>query len=128
MTEILDLKTLRKSTLIIAVEMYLKNKVIVFRAEIGNITFTKSGLKEAINQPFKMYYEKCEIIKYDLINHLQNGAYLGKIPNNKKSKPHIVYFHYIEIQIRDISSQIVITEDRFGVCTFYSITEKKETD
>lgn len=123
---IMELPELRRITLEAADEKYLKGKVEIYRKEIGTITFTKKGLKEAINQPFSpRYIEKLELISGDLHDKIQNGDYSGYALNAKPKNKHIIRFHYIDILIVDTPSQIVISEDKWGKHTFYSITQKK---
>jgi len=115
----------RKITLEIAIKKYLTSRITIYRKEIGVITFTKKGLKESINQPFVEYLAKLELIRGDLLYYIENGNYLGCSPNTKHKNEHIIRFHYIGILIADEPSQIVISEDKWGNFTFYSITEQK---
>lgn len=85
------------------------------------ITFTKTGLKEAFNQPHKKYAVKNMILQY-MNTILPKSIYLGfvKIPKNN---PMIVGSHIFKTSIDSVDSFIIIREVKNGEMVFYSISD-----
>lgn len=85
------------------------------------VTFTSTGIKEAINQPHKHLYEKNEAIR-DIVGLLGNSVYVLKREDDK-GRPFV--YHYFQIEIMGEPSYIVIRENvNNKLIDFYSIVEK----
>ena len=101
----------------------LISKIIIEDKLVGKkIIFTMNGIKEAINQPHKLYNEKNNAI-FNIVELIKNSKYI-KSTNEQKENPMIKQYHYFEIKIKNECSFIVIRERKDGVCSFYSIVEK----
>ncbi len=86
-----------------------------------DITFTMSGVKEAINQPHKHLYYKNESIK-DIMNVLPSSTFVGTIAHSS-GNPNLVY-HYFKTIIEGEHSYIVLRETKHNnVVIFYSIVD-----
>ncbi len=94
-----------------------KIRGIIKRKEI---TFSMTGIKEAINQPHKFYDKKNETI-YKIVELIKNGEYVNFIKDTKKRS---VGFHYLEITICAEPSFIVLKENFNGSVVFYSIVDR----
>ena len=105
----------------------LVDKIVTNKESGLKIEFTVKGLKEAINNPFSAYQAKLQAM--DSIDKLLKKAkYKGSVPNDKSNtKPHIVKYHYFDAEIGGVQAILVVSEDKWGKNTFYSITENKKT-
>lgn len=98
----------------------VNNGVTVPRAELrGNISFSNSGIKEAVNQPHNHYSEKNQAIK-NIVDLLLNATYTGSAID---TKGRCLQFHYFEITINEDDSFIVVKENYDGTFRFYSIVD-----
>ncbi len=86
------------------------------------VSFTSTGIKEALNQPHKYLLEKNEAVR-DIEELLENGTYIKYAPDEKDNAM-VKGYHYIEILIEDKPSYAIIRELRSGDLVFYSIVEK----
>jgi len=106
---------------------YLKGKAIINEDSGLKINFTITGLKEAINNPFSAYEDKLNIFD-NLADILKAAKYEGSVPNTKLTKKtDIIKYHYFDVTIGSEPAFLVVSEDKFGKKTFYSITEKRKT-
>ena len=107
--------------------MRLKGKEVINKETGASIEFTVKGLKEAINNPFPNYTAKLEYIK-QIDKALKKAEYIGEVDNTKTgSKPHILKYHYYKAMIDGQEAVIVVSQDKWGKQTFYSISEKRKT-
>ncbi len=98
----------------------VNNGATVFRAEINNhISFSNSGIKEAINQPHNHYHEKNLAIK-DILILLEQAKYEG---NAVDVKNRCLRFHYFKTTINNDESFIVVKENYDDTFKFYSIVD-----
>jgi len=120
------MERLRRATIRKAVKLFAKenliSKVLIIK-DIGSknieISFTMSGIKEALNQPHK-YYDKKNLAIYDVVNLIETGVY-KKFEYDIKNKSR--GFYYLEIEINDEKSYIVLKENFSGNIIFYSIVD-----
>ena len=89
--------------------------------KIGDIYFSATGIKEAINQPHKFLYEKNRAI-LEVKERIERGRYLGSVPDTKGRNR---IYHYIETIIAKRLSYIVLKETN-GRAVFYTITDNKK--
>jgi len=91
-----------------------------------HITITVSGIKEALNQPHKHYFEKNEAIK-DIENQLATSTFVEtKIDSTGDCNN---MFHYLRTSIKGEDSFIVLRETKKdGMIIFYSIVDKIKSD
>lgn len=109
---ITDIKDWAKKSLI---------KKKVNKEEVGQIEFSMSGMKEALNQPHKHQFDK-NIALYN-IEKLIKEALFVKTENDIKGRN--FKWHYLETSIAGEVSYIVIREDlNMKTKTFYSIVDK----
>lgn len=86
------------------------------------VSFTYSGIKEAINQPHKYIIEKNQIIKS--IDSILPSAVFVKSEKDRTGDQNFIY-HYFRIMIHEEESFIVLKEiKKEGVIIFYSIVDK----
>lgn len=90
------------------------------RSELGDVHFTTTGIKEAINQPHRQFYYKNRAVA-DAKRLIENGEYVG---NSIDTKGRNRRYHYIKTDIKGETSYIVIKEEE-GRKTFYSIIDKE---
>ena len=89
------------------------------------VSFTSTGIKEALNQPHKFLLEKNEAIRH-IESLLKNAKYVRTAPDVKGRN---FKYHYFETEIAGKSSFIVIRENTDNKLTdFYSIVEKLKSD
>jgi len=87
-----------------------------------NVTFTASGIKEALNQPHKKTPQKNDAIR-EIIPLLIKSTFIMSSPHN--AGDHNIVFHYFEISIDGEESYIVLKETKHNrVIAFYSIVDK----
>ena len=99
----------------------VNNGTTVSRAELtGPISFSNSGIKEAINQPHKHYHEKNEAIK-DIVQLLGSSIYSG---NAEDVKGRCLRYHYFRVTINDDDSFIVVKEHYDNTLRFYTIVDR----
>ena len=101
----------------------------IYRKELNaEIKFNISGIKECINQPFKRYQEKVELIISGLEKALIEAEYIGYTEYQTHPKEHIIGYHYFETEIGGITAyfnvQLTIQKKFF----LYSITESINLD
>ena len=89
--------------------------------KIGNVYFSATGIKEAINQPHEFLYEKNRAI-LEVKERIARGRYLGSVPDTKGRNQ---TYHYIETRIAKRPSYIVLKETN-GKTVFYTITDNKK--
>ncbi|NCB68476.1 MAG: DUF935 family protein [Bacteroidia bacterium] len=107
--------------------MKLKGKEVTNKETGAKIGFTVKGLKDAINNPFANYTAKLEYIK-QIDKALKSAEYIGEGANIKTgSKPHVLKYHYYKALIDGQEAAIVVSQDKWGKQTFYSISEKRKT-
>ena len=89
----------------------------VFHEKFDNhINFSVRGIKEYLNQPHEFYYEKNEMLK-DIQNIIKGSEYRGRVEYKERIS------HIFEIEINGKNSWLIANE-RGGVTTFYSISDK----
>ena len=86
------------------------------------ISFTSTGIKEALNQPHKYLLEKNEAVRY-IKSLLEKGNYVRFDPDVKDNQM-VKGYHYYKIEINNEPSYVVIRELKTGELMFYSIVEK----
>lgn len=91
---------------------------IAHHAQIGEVHFTTKGIKEAINQPHKHYYEKNKAIPY-VKELIRKSKYVKTAKGAKKQGE---YFHYFMTNIGGEPSYIVVKQ-RGKNFDFYSIVD-----
>jgi len=112
------------------IKEFAKNELIsktIIQGIIENkpITFTMTGIKEAINQPHKHLNEKNNAI-FEIVSLIKNGKY---IKFEKDNKERASGFHYIETNICNSESYIVLKENFNGSVVFYTIVDRlKKSD
>ena len=85
------------------------------------VSFTSTGIKEALNQPHKYLIEKNDAVR-DIVRLLKNAGYVLRREDDK-GRPFI--YHYFQIEIANEPSYIVIRENvNNKLIDFYSIVEK----
>ena len=82
-----------------------------------------SGIKEALNQPHKFYYEKMQSI-FNIVDLLKSSKYVKSAKNEKANDTMTNYYHYFEIKIKRECSYIVVRENKGKLYYFYSIVEE----
>ncbi len=103
-----------------AIQNLVDSKAIVVRPELEKpVTFTSTGIKEAINQPHKHYDAKNESI-FQIIELIQSGTY---IKSEKDTKKRFKCFHYLEVEIKNEKSWVVLREKFDGTIDFYTIVD-----
>ncbi len=105
--------------------MFVVTKMKIKREELKFlIEFNNTGIKEALNQPYKEE-SKSEKNKAILnINFLiENSVYKGSAPNIKKNAM-VDCYHYFEIELNNEPAYIVIRQMKTNICVFYSIVDK----
>ena len=86
------------------------------------ITFTSSGIKEAINQPHKHIREKNNAIK-DIINLILRAKYIKTEPETSGSRNN--QYHYLKTDICGEDAFVVLKESKHDKrISFYSIVDK----
>jgi len=108
-------KARRKELLIWAKENLIKKEVFHNGLD-GNISFTKRGIKEYINQPHEFYDEKNEMIK-DIQNIIKKSEYMGFGAYKERIS------HIFEIEIKGKNSWIVAHEHNDNRITLHSISD-----
>ena len=88
----------------------------------GDISFTSTGIKEALNQPHKELWAKNEAVR-DIVNLLETGEYVRFDPDVKGNRM-VRGYHYIKVEIGGEPSYVVIRELNNGELMFYSIVDK----
>lgn len=86
------------------------------------VSFTSTGIKEALNQPHKHILEKNEAVR-DIAKLLKTAKYVRTDPDIKGNQM-VKSYHYFEIEIANEPSFAVIRELSTGELVFYSIVEK----
>lgn len=86
------------------------------------ISFTSTGIKEALNQPHKYLLEKNEAVRY-IKSLLEKGNYVRFDPDVKDNQM-VKGYHYYKIEINNEPSYVVIRELKTRELMFYSIVEK----
>jgi hypothetical protein len=114
-------KSLERKKILDWAKLNLVNSgVTVSRAELNNdISFSNSGIKEAVNQPHNHYHEKNQAIK-NIVDLLLNSTYAGTA---KDTKGRCLQFHYFKTTINGDDSFIVVKENYDRTFRFYSIVD-----
>ena len=86
------------------------------------VSFTTTGIKEALNQPHKYIMEKNEAVR-DIAGLLKTAGYIRFDPDIKNNQM-VKGYHYFQILIKGEPSYVVIRELATGELVFYSIVEK----
>ena len=86
------------------------------------VSFTSTGIKEALNQPHKHILEKNEAVRD--IERLLKKAKLVLTRDDDKGNQMVKRYHYYQIEIANEPSFAVIRELTTGELVFYSIVEK----
>ncbi|WP_170061190.1 LPD3 domain-containing protein [Spirosoma aerolatum] len=122
-----QLKLARTTTLEAVTRQILERDIAIEREEIGQIDFTRKGLKEAINQPHRHYLAKLDLIANDLIDVMLKAEYVGVHPNTKPDKkPHIKAYHYFTFTLAGDPSYVVVEESIQGKFTLYTIADTQK--
>lgn len=86
------------------------------------VSFTATGIKEALNQPHRHLFEKNEAIR-DIVGLLSRSQLVLKRPDDKGNRMVKSYYYY-ETEIAGEPSYVVLRELTTGEVLFYSIVEK----
>ena len=86
------------------------------------VSFTSTGIKEALNQPHKHILEKNEAVR-NIVGLLETARYVRTDPDTKDNQM-VKAYHYYQIEISNEPSFVVIRELSTGELVFYSIVEK----
>lgn len=87
---------------------------------LEGISFTSSGIKEALNQPHKFQFEKNQAI-YRIRELIAESKYVKQVPDGK-GRP--LSWHYLETTIGNEKSWLVVREDeKMRTKTFYTIVD-----
>ena len=86
------------------------------------ISFTSTGIKEALNQPHKHLLAKNEAVR-NIESLIKRGKYVRFDPDVKGNQM-VKGYHYYQIEINGEPSYVVIRELKTGELLFYSIVEK----
>lgn len=86
------------------------------------VSFTSTGIKEALNQPHKHILEKNEAVR-NIVRLLETAGYVRTDPDIKENRM-VKAYHYYQIEIANEPSFVVIRELSTGELVFYSIVEK----
>ncbi len=125
--EALHRKALRKNALETAKANYAGKTVeMAVAGKTLQVRISVKGLKEAINQPHRLFGEKLTALSEQLEEMLREAKYLRTAANTKGGS--IRQFHYYEIVLAGEPSFVILKEDEYSVITFYSITDKIKTD
>ena len=96
-----------------------------FEKEGLQAAFTRSSIKEVLNQPHKeKYFQMLTLLDFEQLLK-ESKPYRLSVPD-KKNDRFVKAWHYFEIDIYDRPSLINIREDLDGKISIYSITEKGE--
>lgn len=85
----------------------------------GDVIFTMTGIKEAINQPHKYFIEKNKAV-VNVIELIEKGEYIKCVLDTKHTRD---ICHYIKIAINGEPAYIVIKQ-RGKQYSFYTIVDK----
>lgn len=89
------------------------------------VSFTSTGIKEALNQPHKHLLEKNETVRH-IVSMLKEATY---VRTDQDVKGRNYKYHYFETKIAGEPSYIVIRENMDNkLVDFYSIVEKLKSD
>lgn len=107
-----------------AIKKFVKGDIRVDINELKNpITFTSSGIKEAVNQPHEFIKDKNEmLLKIDEV--LKNAIYLGS-KSDYKQNPMVSKIHIFETTINDKKTYLINRELKTGEIHFYSVSDNK---
>lgn len=86
------------------------------------VSFTATGIKEALNQPHRHLFEKNAAIR-DIVELLGRSQLVLKRPDDKGNQMVKSYYYY-EVEIAGEPSYLVLRELATGEVLFYSIVEK----
>lgn len=108
-----------------SIKDWAKKNLIGKTVQVDNlkevVTFTVSGIKEALNQPHKYIREKNEAVK-NIQKLLKEATYIRSDADGKGRE---FVYHYLKTTIHQEDSYIVIRENtRNKLVDFYSIVEK----
>ena len=94
------------------------------KTKLGNVRITRSGIREAINQPHPDYNLKNAAL-FDLDGVLKKGKLVGTAPD-LKTNPMIKQYHYLEIDLHGTKTYAVIREMQNGDKVFYGLSKSKK--
>lgn len=96
----MDLNSLRRKARYIAKARLVETGLTIYREEIkAEIPFNVSGIKEYINQPFKHYTRKIELLLEGIEEALRQATYIGFTTFQTHPKDHVIGYHYFEIEM-----------------------------
>jgi SPP1 gp7 family putative phage head morphogenesis protein len=116
----LQMKATRANVLQLAKTNLLK-KTVLRKEAGGEIGFTTTGLKEAINQPHKNYLDKLRLIPH-LDEVLKKAVYVKSVKYTGTDR-NIKAYHYFEFHVNNQKSYINVRELKTGKLSIYSITD-----
>lgn len=100
----------------------VKGTVEVIRKELeAPITFTSSGIKDAVNKPHEYIADKNRML-LNIDKVLKKATYLGSEPDHKKN-PMVAKIHVFEIDIKGVRTFLINRELKTGEIHFYSISD-----
>ncbi len=112
-----------------AVEQLVKTKTVIYKQEIGgNISFSVSGIKECINQPFGDYLSKLDLIQNGLEKAIREAEYVGSTDRQTHFKAHVVKYHFFKTLIGEEPAFFNVQETVQGLFVLYSITKRIKGD
>jgi hypothetical protein len=95
----------------------------------ADITFTKRGIKECVNQPFRNYREKLSLIYHGLEEALRLSEYDNcPEPPDHPGKEHIVSYHYFETSIGGEAAFFNVQLTKQGDYVLYTITDSRRSN
>lgn len=123
-TNTADLRSLRGDALKSAMEKIVKPAVLVYREELqASIGFTRRGIKECINQPFRHFVPKLEMIRDNLELSLRNSVYEGFQETVKGGKEHVKGYHYFRTEIANHPAYFNVELTVQNKLILYTITD-----
>jgi hypothetical protein len=123
------LTLMRRAAKEAAVKQLVKTKIVIYREEIrGSISFSVSGVKECINQPFGDYLAKLDLIQNGLEKAVREAEYVGSTEKQTHFKAHVVKYHFFKTLIGGESAFFNVQETVQGLFVLYSITKKIRED
>ncbi len=126
---ITDISTARIMARDAAVDRLVKTKASVYHDGLkASIIFTKKGIKECVNQPFRNYLKKLSLIYYGLEEALRLSEYDGCPEPPDPGKEHVVSYHYFETSIAGRPAFFNVQLTKQGDYVLYTITDSRRNN
>ena len=102
----------------------VKGKVEVKRKELNKpISFTSSGIREAVNQPHELISDKNKML-LNIDKVLKKSTYLGSKPDYKEN-PMVAKIHLFETDVKGVKTYLINRELITGEIHFYSLSDSE---